>query len=263
MRSSVFAVVVLLTATWLGACGGAYGGHFREDAYYPSRDHYRVRRSMGSSAPGGLLSEHWLLDNFRVEDGEPRDPKSGPDYRTTYSLDRDGDGRADRPVRAELYDLRFVHAHDGSVLWSRTMPVDRIAERRELEVIAHDYVDRVGGGNYFNVTLSGEVEQRRLGTRIVEEGPVRVGGAEGWMVTFDVLALDQQEANPQYTGNRVTMVLVRPEGALWSPQGEPRPDEGWPMLVVLGLAGRAELQPTHTGDFLDFLSRLDMHPGPR
>lgn len=32
------------------------------------------------------------------------------------------------------------------------------------------------------------------------------------------------------------------------------------MLVVFGLAGRAELQPGHADDFTALLSRVDFHP---
>ena len=242
----------------LAGCS-SYGGHFRSDAFYPQRDHYRVRRIDQDSGPGGLLTTAWLLDNYRVNHGVPGDPKVGEDYRSVIALDRDGDGRTDRRARVELYDLRFVHAVDGSVLWTRTLPTSSVAAARALDVIAHDYVDRVGGGSYFDVSLSGEVTETRLGTRIVEEGPVRVGGVDGWMVTFDVLALEQREANPLYAGNRVTMVFCRPEDALWDPGGTPRPDEGWPMLVLFALASRSELHAAHTPELLELLSRVDMH----
>lgn len=240
------------------ACAGPPVGTFTDAAFYPLRDHYRVT----AVRPGGLLPARWALDNYRVdESGQIREPKRGRQYFTQYRLDRDGDGRVDTRGRTPLYDLRYEHESDGSVIWVRTMPTPMGTAERSLEVIANDYVDHVGGGSYFTVSLAGQVSQRRLGTRVVEQGPVRVGGTAGWMTTFDVLALEQQEASPEYAGDRVTVVFIRSE-ALWGPGQAPQHGGEWPMLLVLGLAARAELHPQHEETFYDLLRRVDLNPRP-
>ncbi|MGE0791076.1 MAG: hypothetical protein AB7S26_35720 [Sandaracinaceae bacterium] len=259
MRAST--TLLAITVTLLAACRQpASGGVFSDTAYYPARDHYRVRAHPERSAsPHHLLSAHWQVDNFQVDpSGRITDAKRGPDWRASFRLDEDGDGRPDRaPATADLYDLRFIHDEDGSVIWSRTIPVDATASNRRLDVVAHDLVDRVGGSTYFRVDLSSVGEERRIGTRLVEEGPVELNGASGWLVTFDVIALDQEEANAEYVGDRVTLVMVRPH-LRWMRDGTSAETGGWSMLTMFGLAGRAEIQPQHRGDFEQLLSRVDV-----
>jgi hypothetical protein len=271
MRSQLLgAAAALLLPLSLGALPGCAGaprvGAFGDDAFYAVRDHYRVGYAEAGASrpsPSALLGPRWLLDNFVVRDGEIRDAKSTPEHRRWVELDRDDDGRVDHRLSIERHDLRLTHEGDGSVLWAQTSPVGRRVANRDLEVIALDFVDRVGGGSYFEVDWgAATVRERRVGTAVRAHGPVTVDGVPGHEVTFDIVSLDQREAQAEHQGERVTVVIVRPE-ARWAPSPrafdrEARDDE-WPMLVFFGHASRAERHDAHREDFERFLSRVDFH----
>jgi hypothetical protein len=232
-------------------------GSFAEDAFYVTRDHYRVFYADGVRSP---LSRDWFVENFQVRDGVPVRAKTTSRYFRPFDVDVDDDGIPDRRHRVELVDLRFQHATDGSVVWAQTTPVPSRRAHLSLDVVAHDFVDRVGGGSYFEVDWDSAVV-RRVATQITREAAVTIDGVPGYMVTFDHVSLDQRELNQAaHRGERVTVVLVRPTARWRDPptsyDGEPH---GLHMLVVFGMATRAEFHDVHMEEFARFLGRVDFH----
>src|SRR5690606_9025544 len=128
-------------------------------------------------------------------------------FWTEYALDV-GSSRPHR-VRAELFDLRFVHRRDGTVLWARTLPLSHTEEERSLEVLARDYVERAASGSAMTVDFSPPpaAHARRFGPRILHEGRADVGGQPGYYIIFEHVDLDRREAEPDSHGEIFTLVF--------------------------------------------------------
>jgi hypothetical protein len=149
-------------------------------------------------------------------------------------------------------------------LWIQTTPVSTRIGERDLEVVARDYVDRVGGGSYIEIDWgAGEIRDRRMATVIREEGPVTIDEEPGYWVTFEFVSVDQRTVDASHQGELVTVVLLRPPSR-WSPRESdglvtrPLP-RTLPMLMTIGYASRFENHASHRSEFESLLRRIDMH----
>ena len=245
-----------LTAVSVLGCGNALRvGTFGSTSFDLVRDHYRVAYDRT-----GVLGAEWLINNFRVVNGRPEDAKWTTEYQRQLRLDMNDDGIYERPVTVSRFDLSYTHARDGAELWLQTTPVSTRIGLRDLDVIAHDFVDRVGGGSYLEIDWAAEaIRERHVGTVIREEGPVQVGGVPGYWVTFEIVSVDQRDVNQAHQGDYVTVVLLRPE-ARWIPEERyVRGRVGLPMLVTAGYASRAEHHAVHRQEFEELLRRMEFH----
>lgn len=247
-------------ALWLGVAVLALGCHppARVGAFGPASfdltlDHYRV-----AYMPNGhLLGHEWLINNFRLEHGQPTEAKWTSEYRRSLRPDMNNDGVYERSFTIPRFDVSYTHARDGAELWLQTTPVSGRIGMRDLDVIAHDFVDRVGGGSYFEIDWGAEaLRERRIGTVVREEGPAQVGGVPAYWVTFEIVSVDQRDVNQAHQGDLVTVVLMRPD-ARWT--SEVAYGRGLPMLVTAGYATRAEHHATHRAEFEDLLRRIEFH----
>ena len=112
----ILAWIVMTTGCGGGFRGGAFvAGRFDADGYrHPYLD-YRV----AFDADRRVLPEDWRLDNYRSRDRL----KDGPSYVVHRWMDLTGDGRADDLGVQPAYDLRFVSATHGGVMWTRVIPL--------------------------------------------------------------------------------------------------------------------------------------------
>ncbi|HHH29164.1 MAG TPA: hypothetical protein ENK57_12575 [Polyangiaceae bacterium] len=255
------ALQMLVAIVTLCACGGETAvGHFGTNAFYPARNHYRVRYVPGEESRRALLPRVWVIDNFHVEDGRPTRARRAPRYFTSYLLDEDGDGDVTKATRTELFDLRYVHERDGSVIWARTMPLTRMMANRELSVILRDYIDRSSGGSYVEATLVGApvVRERRLAPRILREEPSRIDGQPAYVAVVEFIDVDRHRVDPDARGEVVTLAITRPRGLVW--RSRVTSGSRWPALMLLGYSARPEVHAEHEADFESFISRIDVAP---
>ena len=269
MRARVSIVLAALLSLPAVGCGGNPVGFFREDAFYHLRGHYRIRYEPASgSEPRQLLpAEHWTLENF-VHDGQgsPLRVSQSEQFWTVYSLDLGG-SRPQR-VRAELYDLRFVHRDDGTVLFARTVPLPQTQDQTSLQVLARDYVERTASGSAMTVDFStqpsggasaAEARARRFGPRMLHEGPAEVDGQPAYYVVFEHIDLDRREAEPDARGEIITLVFVRPGTMRWR-SGVIEGSE-WPMVLMFGYASRPEHHEEHRAALESLIRRVDLRRG--
>ena len=244
---------LVLALVLVGCHPHAYLGTFGLYSFDLTLDHYRI----AYGEDGHVLNSEWLINNFRGRQGPHAEPRRTPEFTRIIHPDMNNDGEFERPFEIPRFDLSYTHAHDGTSLWLQTTPVSGRVHLRSLDVIAHDFVERVGGGSYFEIDWAAEaIRERRIGTVIREEGPVLVGGVRGYWVTFEVLSVDQRDVNQAHQGDLVTVVLMRPS-ARWT--YESRYPRGLPMLVIAGYATRAEHHATHRAEFEDLLRRIEFH----
>lgn len=251
-------IAIASIALLVAGCRGNIVGTFADGAFYHVRGHYRVRYAAAGAGRHALLSQSdWTLENF-VEDrrGMPAHVSPSDRFWTDYSLD--AGGRRPARVRAELYDLRFVHRRDGTVLWARTVPLSRTDEDTRLQVIARDYVERAASGSAMTVSLSSapEARARRFGPRILHEGPAQIDRSPAYYVMFEHIDLDRREAEPGSVGEIFTLVFVRPGATRW--RSGVYGGAEWPMLLIFGYASRPEHHETHRADLESLLSRVDI-----
>lgn len=180
MRFESLRVVGLaLGVASMSACTQAiHLGTFGTTSFDLVRDHYRVTYG----GDDGVMSRDWLVENFQVTDTGAIGPaKWTPNYQRSVAPDMNNDGVAERPVSLPRFDLHLTHSRDGASLWTQTTPVSGAVGMRDLEVIARDFVDRVGGGSYIEIDWGADaVRERHVGTIIREEGPVRMDTVDGY-----------------------------------------------------------------------------------
>jgi len=248
MKKAWFVLVLALIG-----CHPPRVGAFGLRSFDLTLDHYRIAYAQH----GHVVSSEWLINNFRLERGRPTQVKWTSEYTRTLRPDMDSDGAYEPSFTIPRFDLSYTHAHDGADLWVQTTPVSTRIGMRDLDVIAHDFVDRVGGGSYFEIDWAADaLRERRIGTVVREEGPVQVGGVPAYWVTFEIVSVDQRDVNQAHQGDLVTVVLMRPE-ARWNT--ERRYGRGLPMLVTAGYASRGEHHATHRAEFEDLLRRIEFH----
>lgn len=231
---------------------------FRAGAFVPGPRHYRVRYAREGVAMRAVLPTGWSILNYRTDgEGRPTQPFAGHQDLVRIAVDADGDRDVDVRATAPRYDLHFQHDEDGSEIAVMTVPLDGRLARRSLGILAHALIDGAFGDGF--VEWQGD-RARSYQTRIVEEQEVTVGGASGYLVTFEIAQVVPGVGASFGRGVTSTIVLVRPGELRW--RGGDRADRatGAPMLVLAMLdapSGRYEL---HRGDFESLLHRLDIRP---
>lgn len=254
--SRVFLASVLWVALLCASGCGGPPATFRATAFHASGDHYRIRYL--ASGQREVLSHVWRLANYQLES-----PRRGATFQRFEQIDTDGDGRPDARGLMPRDDLRFEHRRDGTLLFLRTLPMPADVGERALDVLADELVQAVGSHTELEFDATGHAARARVvGTRVYSEGPVRVGGETGWMVTFDVVSLEQTVVDSAHVGARSTIVLLRPESLRWRPERRADASGRAPLLVVIAMTGRADLHDAHFDEYASLLSRLDFRSSP-
>jgi hypothetical protein len=236
-------------------CGPAWG--FTESTFVPELRHYDIAYAdIGTRA---LVENGWLVDNFHRDGAGTYLPIVRGVFATEYAFDVDHDGAVDHHVTRPIYDLRLLHQRDDSVIFVRTIPVDRNLSRRNLQNLARSYVEDVSGTTYFSASFSSRVAgtSRTHATRIISEAPASLDGRNAYDVTFDVVDLDLRELDPTAIANRVRIVIARPNpGHIYPGPSGAR----LPMLVVTGYAAAPSDFDSHVAELDALLSRFTWRP---
>lgn len=186
-----------------------------------------------------VLPEDWRLDNYRSRDRL----KDGPSYVVHRWMDLTGDGRADDLGVQPAYDLRFVSATHGGVMWTRVIPLPPALRARELRATMSDLIERMSGTGLASVDL-GDVtvgEAQTFATREVASQPRIVDGREAWEATIEIASVAQLQLSPDARWERARILLVRVD--FLTPARGGRADIHrtlLPALLMVGYANRPE-----------------------
>lgn len=240
-------------------CGASVQDRFGDRGFY-HRD-YAYRIDYLNRSDRSLLPPDWQLDNFQVRDGQLQDYKRGRGWVETIRFDTDDDGATDAAIELYTYDLLFEHRRHDGLIWLRSFPVSPDVGERSLEVLAENYVEGVSGTGYVVSRLEPVVVgERRYGTRVIDSASGTVAGARAHRITFDVVNLDQQEADPSTAPTRVRIYLIHaPYPWVW---GAGATREGafrrgaWPLLMVAGYVNDAHRFAEDEGALESLLARL-------
>lgn len=256
-RTTALALAALLVTT--SAIGCVRSETYRPHAFVPIARHYRVRYLRSEESDARVLPEGWTVRGYRLDDrGRPTAPIARPGALERVAIDVDEDSRPD--VRGEVprYDLRYEHDEDGAEIWASTIPMPPRLARRSIGILARNLIDGVYGQGFVAWDRSrSEVRAREYETTILDEQEVLVGGAPGYLVTFEIAQV--VSGRRASIGETCTIVLVRPGRLGWSPDGRAR-EGGLPMLVLVGYASRSDRYAIHRPELDAFLDRLDVRP---
>jgi hypothetical protein len=205
---------------------------------------------------GALMGSNWRLDNY-FQDGDGWYPKTGAEYRATYELDHDGDGRYETKAKEYIFELRFVHrGHDG-VIFLRTVPQSTDQKDKRLDVLMDRYIGGIAGSGYSVVTFGDtpRVVEKRFAATIAEEGKGTIGGLSAQTAIVDIKNLDQLEVDPDTKGSRLEIILAHTNFVFHS---NPRYEEetAFPVLLVAGYWNRADEFEESLPEFHEFLNRI-------
>lgn len=249
MRNALLGILLALTCT--GCFPRSQIGWFDAHAFYPTRQHYRIRYADGMEEQRTLLGPRWHVENFlRDSQGRPDRARAGWSDVRFHTVDRNGDGLADRAVRDHRFDLAFESLDENAFAWVRTDPIDAITAQRPLSVVTDSIVSGFATNEYQAGWMRGGP---RLTPRVVEHGPARFGvGVEAYRVVFEVVDADRAHEGP---GAVVYLVITRPSRP-WSADGSPDARDG-AQRVIFGLVSRPESFPMHAQELDGMLQRVD------
>lgn len=247
-RPPLAALVALAALTGLlGGCKGPRDvGHFSRDAFYHSRDHYRIRYL--DDGERRLLPQRWSLANFEHDDdGRPTTARQGSAYWTGYAVEHPRTGT--REVRAERIDLRYQHEDGIGAIWARTVPTSETWREAPLDAILRDAVRGMASDRPRGLDLVGHpvAQGDRTAVEVVGQGDAVVDGLPARWATFDLANLRTDVVD------RYSVVVVRPPATRWRYRRW-----SFPMLLILGYASppgqHAALRPS----FESFVRRVDV-----
>ena len=232
-----------LAAASLGACvDRSHGGYFDAEAFYSTRQHFRVRYLARMRETRALLGPEWHPENIVFRDGRPVELMR-PRWPQWVPIDVDGDGRNDTRTALEGADLRFEHRRDGATMVVSTIPISGALAERSLEVLMHEMLE-----------AAADTRRGPAGIQVIQslyEGPARVGGAEAFQAVFEGASLGSEGQVVATTTDRAFLVVVRPHtrfvvGA-----------QAVPMIVTFWLFARREHFDQHVPAFRSLLERTD------
>jgi hypothetical protein len=229
----------------LAGCGAS--PYFRPHAFVPPLRHYRVRYL--DAATQHVLAPEWQILNF--------DRGRIPETRTWMTRRVIDEGGGPRRVNLPVFDLLAEHERDGASLFLMTVPLESTMGRRELSIVAHDFVDELLGSALSVVrrTRGDTTEEHLVASRVLEDQAAEVGGAEAHLMTVERAQVGAASGSNQL----FTFVLVRPPRR-WRSSGVADASHGAPMLILAGLESRADRYDSHRPDFDQLLDRLDVRP---
>lgn len=239
------ALVTFVLLAMIAGCGGSEW--FRPHAFVPPLRHYRIRYS--DVADQRLLGPEWQVLNFR----NGHIPYTS-DWMTARTVD---EGGGPRRRLIPIFDFVAEHERDGAALFVMTVPLEPTMARRDLRIIAHDFVDELVGSAVAVVRRSrgGSSEERVVTSHMLEDTAAEVGGAEAYLVTLERDVVGSSSATSSRT---LTFALIRPPRR-WRASGL-ADDHGAPMVVFVGLESATERYASHRGDLDAVLGRLDVRP---
>ncbi|RZO58830.1 MAG: hypothetical protein EVA89_17845 [Sandaracinaceae bacterium] len=238
------ALVLLATLAASGCLPQRSIGHFADNGFYHTRDHYRVRYADGEASRG--LVPGWDLVNFHHgEDGQPVQARSEPQWWSGYDLREYGVHRG-RVTRAERWDLRFARGDDA--IFSRTVPLKPSWASYDLPTLLRYAVHAIQARYAGAPDLLGTDEGMPGFVRVISEGDAVVDGRPARFITFD-----HQDRQSRQSARRVTLVAMRPGQHAWRVRR-------WrvPMLLVFGVVTEPGAHRESRADFEGLVSRVDV-----
>jgi hypothetical protein len=244
-------------AIGLGSCVPRGSRALTPTGYFNEAYAYSIRPVAGSA---NLMADGWEVDNF-FGPSDARKAKRAGMYSTTYHLDLDGDGQVDEKLKAQTYDLRFVHRSHSGVIWVRTFPISQTLRDKELRVLMQGYVDSVAGAGYESVDFEdGNVLlEKRFAAELRARQSGTVAAKPAFAAEFAVANIDQLRVTKDARQSLVKVVIVKPgfvyaPRRYWASQDSKGPE--FPVLLVIGLAGAPEDFPRALPEFDDLLARV-------
>jgi hypothetical protein len=241
---------VLFAVALVAACVHAQTGRFTESSFAGAEGRFGfsyLDRSGGRLLPGAWRLENWTPDAT----GKPESQKDEGMYlsRAQWPLP---DGSM-RWMQFVTHELRYDHASSGATIWVRVLPLMQREANLSLKVVAERWANTVSG-TVFDYTFSGPEGAKRLGSKILATGGVTVAGQPAHQVVFDVVNLDQLQADPNAPRTRVQAYFVAAPVTkdMFSPGGNWRV----PACVFIGLAAPAERFDALMPDFTSLVSRM-------
>lgn len=266
------ASTVLAAASLAVGCGtgaGTFGpGGYRQTTYG-----YQVKYAWPKEQL--ILDRDWQLDNLRLDQASKMMvEKRGPDYVSVRRIDEDGDGEVstNEMHQEATFDLRFVNARDGGIVWIKAHPLALAEAARDLDVLFDRYVENLSSSGVYwatDVFSVGRQEARRFVSFVTRRGPTRVGPNLAIWGFIELAESERLRLDPRYRTSRVEIVISKmpyvhcprtgSSGPAWQtvqPSGSPC--QLRPALLVAGYVNDVAHFDAHVAEFNRFLSQVTL-----
>jgi hypothetical protein len=203
--------VLLLAAACATGCAKA-GMVISPDAYRQTTYGYSVPFS--STGVSAALGPDWRLDNFTCDSGGDCKEKRGRDYVALreYDEDRDGTVTPSEKSKEAIYDVRFVNAVHGGVIWVKAHPVHPEDARLELAAIVSTYADSLGGTGLYAQGSVFSIEQpkaRQFTTFVTNEQAIELGPHKAIAATVELAEVAKLTQNPAHRDSKVRVIVTK------------------------------------------------------
>jgi hypothetical protein len=269
-RRSVSAV--LAAASLVAGCGTG-AGSFGPAGYRQTTYGYQVKYAWPKEQL--ILDREWQLDNLRLDKASgTMAEKRGPDYVSVRLFDEDGDGEiAPSEMHKEAtFDLRFVNARDGGMIWIKAHPLAMAEAARDLDVLFDRYVENLSGSGIYwstNVFSVGRQEAKHFVAFVTRRGPTRVGPNLAIWSFIELAESERLRLDRSHRSSRVEVVISKlpyvhcrrtdssgPASQTAQPPGAPCQQR--PALLVAGYVNDIAHFDAHVADFHRFLSQVTL-----
>jgi hypothetical protein len=268
-RRSVSAV---LFASSLAAGCGTGAGAFGPTGYRQATYGYQVKYAWPKEQL--ILDRDWQLDNLRVDKASgAMTEKRGPDYVSVRRFDADGDGEISRSETHDeaTFDLRYVNARDGGIIWIKAHPLAVAEAARDLDVLFDRYVENLSGsGVYWSTDVFSVAHQteKRFISFVGRRGPTRIGPNLAIWGFVELAESERLRVDPRHRSSRVEVVISKlpylrcrhtdATGPAWQ-TAQPGPScETYPALLVAGYVNDIAHFDAHVAAFNRFLSQVTL-----
>jgi hypothetical protein len=196
----------------LGACVTSRGT-FGPKGYEQNTYHYQVAYARPPQQL--VLGGDWRLDNLRMDEAVKKlVDKDGPEYVAARKTDDDGDGTiAPNEMHKEpIYDLRYVNARDGGVIWIKAHPLSAAEAALDLDVVLKSYADDLSGSGLYASANVFSVERpavKQFISFVTGREPVRVGPNLGVSALIELAETERLRLDPRHRSSRLKVVMSK------------------------------------------------------
>jgi hypothetical protein len=260
----------------MGACATSSAA-FGPSGYEQTAFHYQIRYA-DSKAQRLLGGKDWRLDNLIWDDTiQGWSHKKGSTYTWTRAQDTDQDGTISAQEQHEegVFDLRFVHTRDQSVIWTKAHPLLLNDAGQDLDVILENYAEQLSGeGLYTAGTIfsAATLKTRKFVSFIVDRAPLQIGPNLAVVATIELAETERLRMEPAHRSSMVRIVFTKlayqnrmDDRSVPGAQeetvrcGSSTCNRGI-VLLVAGYYNDAAHFPDHLGEFEDLVKRISVPP---
>jgi hypothetical protein len=253
--------MVLPALALVAGCSGAPKPEWTETGIRHEAFRYAIEFRNPSAEQ--FLGDDWRVDNWYVlstDLGRETKLKTGAEYETKESWDRNRDGIIDEKRVVNRYDLLLCNRKDDGRIWVKVWELGQEREKKDLAVILESYVSDLSGGLEVSVGMGRAriAEGKSYAAELTETLRARIGPYEALVATVSIADLDRIRLAPDLRYRKIRLVLARvPIDVQWTPPAAaPEKQRDGTGLLIAVYVNSPDRFDSHLADFEQLLGLI-------